>query len=341
MRDKVFNRDSAIFMEIKDADDPDQEHHIKRMLTVDGQLLIFSNKGIFRMLTADTIDPERLHSDTRHSYEKIYAVGASSVLVARTIIQFKEIFDIAIPAAERKEALLTQLWKCTKLLLECEKSHYHIYKHVMELMPICDEIVENNKTKANIPALPKIPDLNTHISDFLMNGKLLLVEIHRFLNEFFGMPFDGRNASHFDRHRQWIERSLGEQHPLHKMLSEDEGWIRTISECSNAIRHREVGQTVDVENISLKPGNKFSGPAWKYDLSKKGLGTQNHFTDVISDFEVYVHNMTTFFEEILLLSIDSVLKDNAILALCKKPIEQILADCPTVYMVGLKQSFRL
>jgi hypothetical protein len=92
----MFNRDSAISLEIKDPDDPDQEHHIKHMLSLEAQLLIFSITGIFRALTADTIDPERTHPDTRHSHEKIYSVGTSSGLVARTIIQFKETLDIAI-----------------------------------------------------------------------------------------------------------------------------------------------------------------------------------------------------------------------------------------------------
>lgn len=310
------------------------------MLTLEGQLLIFSTTGIFRALTADTIDPERTHPDTRHSYEKIYSIGTSSGLVARTIIQLKEIFGLAIQNTQRKEKLVARVWHCTNLLLECEKSHYHIYKHTMDLMPKCDEIIEASKAKPSIPALPKIPDLNTHASDFFMNGKLLLVATYRFLNEFFGMPFDGRSASHFDKHRKWMRGKLGEQHAICKLLSEDENWIRIVSECSNAIRHPEEGQRVEIKNISLEPGNKFSGPAWKYDLSKKRLGTQDYFTDIIHNFDVYQHNLLTFFEEILLLSIQDAIENSAILALYKKHPEHILSDCPVMYEIGLKQSFQ-
>jgi hypothetical protein len=235
---------------------------------------------------------------------------------------------------------VTRVWHCTKLLLECEKSHYHIHKHTMDLMPKCDEIIEANKAKFSIPALPKIPDLNTHVSDFLMNGKLLLIETYRFLNEFFGMPFDGNTASYFDRHRKWIMGKLGEQHPICKLLSEDENWIRIISECSNTIRHPEEGQSVEIENISLKPGNKFSGPAWKYDLSKKRLGKQVDFSDIVQDFDVHQHNLMSFFEEILLLSVQDALRDSPILALYKKRPEHIFADCPTMYEVNLKQPFQ-
>ncbi len=265
----MFNRDSAISFEIKDPDDPAQEHRISSILTLGGQLLIFSHIGIFQVLTADTIDPIKASPDTRHSYEKIYSVGTNNGLVARTIIQFNEVLSLAIQSTQHKEALLLRVWDCTKLLLECEKSLYHIYKNTMDLMSKCDQIIEANKSKHSIPALPKVPDLNTHVSNFFMNGKRLLEETHRFLNEFFGMPYDEKTAAHFDRHRLWIKENLGEQHPIHQLLSDDEHWIRIVSECSNAIRHPENGQKVEVENISLKPGNKFSAPGWKYNLSKK------------------------------------------------------------------------
>lgn len=264
----------------------------------------------------------------------------SSRLVARTIIQFKEVLGLAIQDAHRKELLMARVWYSTTLLLECEKSHYHIYKHTMSLLSKCDEILHANKGKASIPALPKIPDLKTHASDFFMNGKLLLIETHRFLNEFFGLPFDSKSASHFDKHRKWIGEKLGESHPIFKLLSEDENWIRVISECSNAIRHPESGQSVEIENISLKPGNKFSGPAWKYDLSKKNLGKQKDFVDIIHDFDAFQHNMMTFFEEILLLSIQHVLEDSAIFTVYKKTPEHIKPNCPVMYGVTLKQPFQ-
>lgn len=324
-------------MEIHDPDNPDQEHSITHMLTIDGQLLIFSTNGIFRALTAETIDPEENYPDTRHSYEKLYSLGTSNALVARTVVQFKEILGLSIQGSKRKEELVSRVWQCTKLLLECEKSLYHIYRHTMELMPKCDQIIEVHKTKANIPPLPKVPDINTHVSDFLMNGKLLLIESFRYLNDFFNMPFDDRNAAHFNKHQEWLGKHLGVAHPLHQLISDDMKWIRLISECSNAIRHPENGQKLEVENISLKPGNKFSNPAWRYDLSKKNLGKQDEFTDLIQDFSVYQHNLATFFEEILLLCIQEEIKSHPILALYKKIPDHVHPDCPVLYEINLKQ----
>jgi hypothetical protein len=94
---------------------------------------------------------------------------------------------------------------------------------------------------------------------------------------------------------------------------------------------------VEIENISLKPGNKFSGPAWKYDLSKKKLGKQEDFTSIIHDFDAFQYNLMTFFEETLLLSIQHVLKDNAIFTVYKKSPEHISPDCPVMYGVTLKK----
>jgi hypothetical protein len=332
----MFNRDAAISMQFSDPDNPEQEQCITHALNIGGQFLILTKTAIFRMLTAETVDPERKHPDTRHSYEKLYSIGTQTPMIARTIIQFEEILGLAIQEREQKEKLLLQVWECTKILLACEKSLYHIYSNTMDLMPKCDQVIETHKNKANIPALPKIPDLDTHVSEFLLNGKLLLINSFNFLHDFFGMPFNGKNAAHFDKHQQWIEKQFGKVHPIHQMISDDINWIRLISECSNAIRHPEKGQTIEVENITLKPGNQFSIPAWRYDLTKKGLGRQDDFTDLLHNFGIFEHNMVTFFEELLILCIQEKIKDHPIFSLYKKKAEHVQQDCPVLYEINLK-----
>ena len=186
----MFDRDSAFSMEIRDPDDHGDESPIVQILTIGNEMLVFKETSIHRGLPADTIDPERSDLSTRHSSEMLYSVGASNSFVARMILQFKEMIGLAISQTARENELIQHIWEANKLLLECEKAFYHIYKHTMELMPKCDEIVEANKNKSAIPALPKVPDLETHVSDFLINGKKFLVAAYRFLEFFYHMPMD-------------------------------------------------------------------------------------------------------------------------------------------------------
>ncbi len=332
----MFNRDSAFSTEIRDPNDPNDKSPIVRTLTIGDELIIFKETSIHKFLTADTIDPEKSDMSTRHSHERLYSVGAANSFVARMILQFQDMIGLSVPNATRKNELIKHVWEANKLLLECEKAYYHIYKHTIDLMPKCDEIVEAHKNKSAIPAIPKVPDLTTHVSDFLINGKKFLVAAYKLLHLFYQMPMDGNNEAHFDKHRAWIKTKLGEGHPIYKTLEADENWVRLISECSNAIRHEEPGLKLKVENFALKPGNKISSPAWRYDLTKRGLERQDHYTDLIHDLDVHIYNMLTFFEELLLLCLQDELKDHKLLAIFRRTKEQINPKCPIAYEVHLK-----
>lgn len=323
-------------MEIRDPNDPDDNSPIVQMLTIGDELIIFKETSIHKGLTADTIDPEKSDMSTRHSHELLYSVGASNSFVARMILQFRDMIGLAVPDVSRVNELIQHVWEANKLLLECEKAYYHIYKHTIDLMPTCDEIIEANKNKPAIPAMPKVPDLRTHVSDFLINGKKFLVTAHRLLHLFYQMPMNGKNEAHFDKHCTWIKENLGEEHPIYKTLAADKCWVRLISECSNAVRHEELGLKLEVENFALKAGNKFSSPAWRFDLTKKGLEHQKHYTDLIHDLDVRIYNMLTFFEEILVLCLKDELKDHKLLTIFRKKKEQINPKCPVLYEINLK-----
>ena len=322
-------------MEIRDPSDPEDKSPIVQMLTIGNELLLFKENSIHRALTADTIDPEKSDLNTRHSSEILYSVGAANSFVARMILQFRNMIGLAISQTTRENEVIQHVWEANKLLLECEKAFYHIYKHTIELMPKCDEIVEVNKNKSAIPAMPKVPDLETHVSDFLINGKKFLVAVYRLLEFFYQMPMDGRNEAHFNKHRLWIEGKLGKEHPIYKTLESAEPWVRLIAECSNAIRHKETGLKLEVQNFSLNPGNKISSPGWRYDLTKKGLGIQDDYTDLICDLDVRIYNMLTFFEEVLLLCLQGELKD-ATLMIFRIPKEKINPKCPIAYEISLR-----
>jgi hypothetical protein len=237
----MFDRDLAFSMEIRDPGDPEDRSPIVEMLTIGNEMLVFKETSIHRGLPTDAIDPKRSNLSTRHSSEILYSVGAANSFVARMILQFKDMIALSLSQAARENEITQHVWEANKLLLECEKAFYLIYKHTMELMPKCDEIIEANKNKSAIPALPKVPDLETHVTDFLINGKKFLVAAYRLLELFYQMPMGGKSEAHFNKHRVWIEAKLGKEHPIYKILESDESWIRLIAECSNAVRHKRSG----------------------------------------------------------------------------------------------------
>ncbi len=332
----MFYRDAAFSMEIRNPGEPDNKSPLVQALTIGGELLVFKETSIHKVLTADIIDPERKEMNTRHSHELLYSVGTTSPFVARMILQFQEMIALCIPDEMRNADIAQHVWKANRLLLECEKVCHHIYKHTMDLMSKCDETIEAHKSKEAIPALPKVPDLETHVEIFFIKGKHFLVATYELLYLFYQMPMNDKNEAHFNKHREWIKAKLGEGHPIYRMLEDDESWVRSISECSNAIRHGGPGFKLEFKNFALNPGNKFSAPAWRYDLTKNGLERQDGYSDLIQDLQVRMHNMWSFFEDLLLLCLQDELKEHKLLTVVRKRKEEINPKCPIVYEINLK-----
>ena len=337
MKLNKFNRNLAFSMNIQDPDSFGDKSAIVYNFTIDNKSIIFKSSAIHQLLTADTIDPQKQHPETRHSHEKLYSIGTNNSYVARMIIQFKEILGLTIRDNVLKEKLLSHVWKANRLLLECESSHYSIYKDVMELMPRYDEIIEVHKTKQTIPALPKVGDLEKHVESFLNNGKLFLIAAYEILHIMYQMPFKNREESHFDKHREWIKNKFGANDPIFLLLDQDKDWVNLVSNMRNAIPHSAERYKVEIENITIKPGNKFSPPGWRYDITKNALGKQIEFSDLIYDLNVYLNNFLTFFEGLLILCVKKELDNqHSFLDVYRIKEEDIRPECPIVYIVNKK-----
>jgi hypothetical protein len=89
------------------------------------------------------------------------------------------------------------------------------------------------------------------------------------------------------------------------LLDGDKDWIRFIAEARNAlsVNHARQNFILEVQNFKLQPGNKFSGPSWRHDLSDRGGPVQEYWSDIIKDMDTHMHNMLTFLEEVYILCI--------------------------------------
>ncbi len=333
----MINRNNAFSMIIQDPEQANDISPILKFLSIGEDLIIFKTDGIYRMLTAEKIDPNATNLETKHSYEKLYSIGTSSPYVARIIIQFEKILNLISNEESNKREIITYLWNTNKLLLDSYMLVDTIIQQINPLSLKCDKIIEANKNKSDIPSLPKIPYLENQVRTFLNNSKLLLIEIFRSLHIFFNMPMSDRKCAHFDKHIKWLENTLGKEHPISNMLNHDITWIQILSESRNAIEHPNKGQKLYIYNFKLQPGNKFSQPTWSYDLTKK-LGIKSDPTDLANDLKVYIDNIFTLFEEIILLIISDKLKEHKLLTLYKISEETIDKQCPINYQIGLKNS---
>lgn len=303
----TFNRKSAFSIDVRDPDIPNDTGSINCMIVLKDSLFTFSDNFISEMLTAETIDPENKHPDTRHSYQKIFSVGSANLCVARTIIQADSILKSVFLRKElNKQSILDHVWDCTKHLLSCEKALFSIYSDVMKLISQCDEIINEGKGSGHISPLPQVPDLEDKVGSFLANGKRFLEKSHELLCIFYGAP---NSSSNFQAYREWMSSNQSEKTDVNRVLIRDEPWITRLALSRNAFgfNHSKEGNEVVLYNFRLHPGNKFTAPNWRYDFSKKDeTEKQDHETDLIADLDTYLNNLLYFFEELYL----TCFKDN-------------------------------
>ena len=334
----MYKRDDAFSITINDPDLVDDSEIIASENINDVMLLIFKENSIYKLLTADSTDPQKTQPDTAHTYEKIALLGSASPYVARIFLQFKRIIDQVFSEDSIKPKLLERIWSLNEQLLLCAQFELNIRKQLDGVMHKCDSIIEQNKASRAIPPLAKVENLENDAKSFLLAGKLFLIDCFKLISLFTDLPLGARDESHFDKHIKWLEQNRPDLNKLSLTLGNDLYWIRRLSECRNAIEHPGAGQSLMIENTKLHPGNKFSLPTWSYDLTNK-INVRESSIPIHQELDTYLNNMLHLLEDILLLCISERLPESGMLSIYQFAEADIKPSCPIKYYAGLSADF--
>jgi hypothetical protein len=331
-------RDDAFSITINDPDLIDESAIIVMETINDALLLIFKENSIYRLLTADSTDPQKTQPDTGHTYEKIATIGAASPYVARIFLQFKRIIDQVFPEDSIKPKLLEQVWSLNEQLLVCAQFESNIREQLDDVMQKCDTIIEQNKSSRAIPPLAKVKNLESDAKSFLLVGKQFLIDCFKLISLFTDLPLGARDEAHFDKHIKWLQQNRPTLKKLSSALGNDLFWIRRLSECRNAIEHPGPGQSLTIENTKLHPGNKFSLPTWSYDLTNK-INVKESSIPIHQELDAYLNNMLYLLEEILLFCISESLPADGMFSIYQHNEADIKPNCPIKYYASLSAKF--
>ena len=304
-----FDRLNAISIEL-----PPKDGRIERFFSVNDRLLVITENSIVELFTAEQIDKESNHLETRHHYQKLYSIGASNLLIINTLLFAdnylqKRIFQENFDQAKCKN----HIWICMEYLLKCESSLFKIYSSILQLRPICDKLIQESKKNTVIPSLPQVEGLEDLVGNFLGNGKKFIEKTYEFLCLFVNCPQFG---SKFKKYQKWLQ-TKGNYSTLLSVVDDFIEETQFIANLRNAhsLNHPRAGQSVEIKNFTMRPSNKFSEPSWRYDLSGYDGKTQIEYTNLFLDFETFLHNMGIFFPSIFTECIkqvditDEILKD--------------------------------
>jgi len=333
---KKFDRNSAFSMSLSDPNSKEKDA-THSMIVIKDRLYCFSEKSIKEILTAKTLDPENKYPDTKHSFQTIFNIGTTNSFVARTIIQSNEIlYSVSLKQGLDKQKILNQIWICSKLLFSCEESFQNIFSQTNDLFHKCDEIISKHKEHAFIPQLPQVENLEQSVVAFLGNAKRFLEASHKLFCIFYNSPDFEAN---FQFYRDWLKKNNPDYKELLELLEQDKIWIQLLAWYRNAldVNHSQPKFNVKIYNFRFQKGNKFSTPSWQYDFRAKRSGDiQDVASDIITDMNIHLSNLLTFFEEIFILCIKDNWNDILNFEIFKYPDEKIDKKCPSLYFVSMK-----
>ena len=85
-----IHRDSGGSMDIGTPDDPSV---IRLAVEIGGSLYVIKDRGIYQIKLADETDPGRANPSIANVQQRILSYGAESVIVARTLLTARQLFN--------------------------------------------------------------------------------------------------------------------------------------------------------------------------------------------------------------------------------------------------------
>lgn len=340
----AFDRAAPFSMKIEDPDNPNEKSKLGSMIGSGGSIYMFNENCTFKATTAESLDPDNHYPDTKHSYEKVYDIGAKSTLISLVTLQAKDLLQGVSFTQEKKDEIISHIWIANEKLISCYNSCKYLDDEFNRLSSKCDKVIEDNKHKGYIPPLPKIKQFENNVNTFFNSGKLFIIELFELLNIILDKPLNRREAAHLKKHLQWVESKFGKDNELYKLIKEDKEWIQFLFEIRNAIEHSEPGQKVSFKNISLHPGNKFAQPLYSYNLLKKqaffdDMELVKDNVDLIKDMSVSIHNMQNFANDFIAFVINNKMRENGMLEVYRIPEDSIKEECPMTYTYAPTKKF--
>jgi hypothetical protein len=208
---------------------------IKEMRNLNGRLLVIKERAIYEVVFADTIDPERNHSNTPHQVQKkIVALGTESQLASKTLLMSLKLMkpeyikpevdvDRALQVVQEMLVELNQLNTERDSFLTAEKSEVNDY--------------ENRKVNNLDYKLPSIPDILTRCKTFFQKADHVLQTISE-LDALFFTERKLNIRAKTDTFREMLVNLYGEDDTFVKFIDQVSNFILLLRNIRDCLEHR-------------------------------------------------------------------------------------------------------
>ncbi|MEQ5971031.1 hypothetical protein U2J09_06775 [Serratia liquefaciens] len=279
-------RDDAVSFGLPEGETGD----ILTMINFGDRMEVFTEKSTFKLMSPDTLDPERNHQETPWVYTKISDFGASNPLVANTVLLANDFLKQIFAGQDTKRfEIIQKVSDIRNILLECFIS---LRSHVEELKKEIGKF-ESNKDKMNGKAhsyFPQIKNIDGFTTGFLISAKRCIQEISVLVNMFISLK-----AKHgrIDFLLKEVESEHAHAKDLIKVLRGNLPMCAHVFSLRNAQEHAATRDNpLIINNFSIENGLELSLPRWGVKGSSSSL--------IHVEADNILKFLITFFEEVFL-----------------------------------------
>lgn len=236
-------RDAACSVIVGTADDTSP---ITAMIEVNGILHVVKAAGIYRMVMADDIDPDRTNIDIPHAQQRVIAYGSDTDFVCRIFLTAHTLLRSFMPEGiDTKAGLAHSL----DILKEIASMH-DVARRIQASQDDALSKLQANQRHSESFALPTAGDLETGAKTFLQRAAHALGLMLDLARVFFpNCPKKG----FFEPVRDAAAEKFGPEDMLVQLLSDLMGFTQYIRDARNCVEHPKAAERVVVCDFSLRP----------------------------------------------------------------------------------------
>lgn len=234
---------------------------IVQMVGCADYLEIYKVDRTFRVKTPETLDPDETNPDMMWVVEQAAEVGSQNPVVARVLLQGKEMLDSALLAPKvDKDDIVQALHAYKETLLACDREYEHIKLKIEgEVDRVRRESLATQNRGRVVAGFPHVADLESHATSFLTFSKRCIQQQARIFDLFFGTQI---YSPHFHKIREWIAENLSKESPLHSFFEDQEPRVKYVLSLRNGLEHPVPGPRTVIENFRLAPDGEIHTPRW-------------------------------------------------------------------------------
>lgn len=235
-------RDSAFSLEFGDVK---QDGKIQAMISISDGLYTVSERAIYRVQLADTIDPDLAHPDTPHVHQRFASAGSDNPIVSRTLLQAHQLFIKPHFDEEKIGLAMTAVLAGMQEVLGAEGI---LTKLQADLLAAEEDLPSPHK---GAMALPAVGDIEARGKAFVQRSEHALQAIFRLAVVFFGAA---RRPGFFDGVAAHVRENFGEDKNFVAFADSMATFAKLIRGLRHSIEHRKPNQKIDFLDYRFEGG---------------------------------------------------------------------------------------